>query len=320
MTLNELIYIIETFGVDSRQIWKTYFGVRETVDTEQSNGMVQWFHVEPTSVIGNSLNATFKVSFMDVLNNDQSNELDILSDTQDVAEGFLAYMYNEEEYANFNISERANISWFGGGDDSDYFGHTVDISIEIPFEYNYCEIPFSGAADSTGSESRRDSIKYLSFIVDEFAENYISVNHSQFGRKIDIDSSDMDGQIIWWYVNDGQVENSLSSYNYSAIFLDILNNDSSNEGDVYSDTFKSAKDFLGYLHFIGHTSGFELDREEVSITPTKNLPTSDYAGYRVDFTINTQMDFTLSNVPMYQCLANEDGLFITGYDAKRIQV
>lgn len=319
MTLNELISHIDLFGQDHQQVNTVYFGTREQVDSAQTGyGMVQWFYVTKGSLQPTVAEFTFDVAFMDVLNNDLSNEADVLSDTLRVCENFLAYMEAWAYDLDYQLVRETNTTWFTHGADSDYAGHTVTIRVSLPKGYNNvdsCDLPLSSSITVDESYGTLNGFKK---ILEEFASKHLSLNYYKFGRDENIDFEDSYGSIMWWYVSGSNGRDTMVEQRYNIMLLDVVNSDLGNQADVLSDTHMVVNHLLSYLDSKALDAGYQINRTNMELSVMSHYPTSDYFGWELDFGVMLGRGFDIDKTAMDRMLVNEDGWWIVDHNGSRI--
>lgn len=141
MTLNQIFRIIENFAISHSGIKTIVFGAKWNIDNGDSDGILLWYDVQSGTIDGTQLNYTFELYFLDVLNSDDSNLKDVLSDTLQAAQDMAAMLYNYDDEVEFDVPKRATVQPVQHKFTSDYAGHSLTITIESPLEWNSCWIP-----------------------------------------------------------------------------------------------------------------------------------------------------------------------------------
>lgn len=151
MTLNQIIEHFKTFYELHLQVKQFNFGEASSNDNVKNiDGVVMWVWVDPNAgnVSETELTYSFQVAFMDVLNTNDDNMQDVLSDTLQICLDFIAWLDRYAESAlDYSYERQANIQPFKDRFESDYAGNVVGVRIDIPFSYDKCQIPLSGTGD-----------------------------------------------------------------------------------------------------------------------------------------------------------------------------
>jgi len=93
MTLNQIIEHFKTFYELHLQVKQFNFGEASSNDNVKNiDGVVMWVWVDPNAgnVSETELTYSFQVAFMDVLNTNDDNMQDVLSDTLQICLDFIA--------------------------------------------------------------------------------------------------------------------------------------------------------------------------------------------------------------------------------------
>lgn len=95
----------------------------------------------------NRLNYTFSIIIMDRINNDLSNQRDVMSDTLEICKDIFTIMYQSytAEFGGFTLDYEPvwgpNVSPFLERFETILGGWTMNLTIEQPFDYNRCDLP-----------------------------------------------------------------------------------------------------------------------------------------------------------------------------------
>jgi hypothetical protein len=113
MTLNNLIGLFQTYQEADLRVNSFVFGDASDVDNQQdSDGIVMWAFIDPSpaSIQNTLVRYSFQIAFLDVLNKDDNNLKDVLSDTLTICLDFVSWL---DRYDNtvleYTIDRSANI-------------------------------------------------------------------------------------------------------------------------------------------------------------------------------------------------------------------
>jgi hypothetical protein len=98
--------------------------------------------LEPSVVSGKTLTMNFNLLFMDLVNKDEGNETEVLSDMQLVGLDVL-YQLQHPDYAWTLQTDNITIEDFTERLDDEVSGVLLKISLKIPSPYDRCAIPQS---------------------------------------------------------------------------------------------------------------------------------------------------------------------------------
>lgn len=92
----------------------------------------------------NSITYTFNIICADIVNGDESNVDDILSDSVQNMSDFISFLDGSEYFNEYNISingTQLTMNTFFERFSDVIAGHTLTIGIEVPWKYIVCNIP-----------------------------------------------------------------------------------------------------------------------------------------------------------------------------------
>jgi hypothetical protein len=151
MTLNQTIQHFRDFADLHLEVKHFLFGESsENDNVKDIDGVVMWVWVDPNAgnVNQTELTYSFQVAFMDVLNTDDNNMEDVLSDTLQISLDLIAWLDRYAESAlDYSYDRASNIQPFKDRFESDYAGHVVGVRLDYPMSYDSCQIPLSSSGD-----------------------------------------------------------------------------------------------------------------------------------------------------------------------------
>lgn len=150
-TLNQLIKIIENASISHKQIKD--FGVGDDWEIGADKALVHSvLYINPieaflvkgaTSNSYNALELTINFRVFDLVNKDESNENEVLSDSLDILTDFVTYLSNFPEYRESNISIISDLLFepFTEETDEEISGWEGDIVFRLIHSKKYCDLP-----------------------------------------------------------------------------------------------------------------------------------------------------------------------------------
>jgi len=140
-TFNEIVKQIEDWSSAHKQI--NHFKLGDpwefnTSGTTQFPAML--LQPQPSAIAEKTFTYNFTAWFMDLVDNEERNENEVLSDTQLIALDFAAQLTHEDYEWEFDRTGSSMIP-FTERLDEELSGWTIDISLKVPFDYNRCQIP-----------------------------------------------------------------------------------------------------------------------------------------------------------------------------------
>jgi len=211
----------------------------------------------------NRLDYNFSIIILDRINEDYSNQRDVMSDTLEVAKDIFTILYQSytAQYGNFSVDYEPlwnpNVTPFLERFETILGGWTLNITIEQPFDYNTCVLPIQGLVLPPSV----NVVNYKQILSDfeEIARAHEQINSYGYG---DITQITMDVQTeveplyTRMYVVPGDTvlaQNELI-YNFQIIIADRLEDDYSNQQDVMNDTLEICKDIFTVLYLSEYES------------------------------------------------------------------
>lgn len=250
----------------------------------------------------NRLNYSFSIIIMDRVDDDQSNQSDVMSDTLEIAMDVWTILL--QSYT----AQQGNFSWdITVNDGPDVFpflerfetilgGWTLNISFQIPFDYNSCTPPVLNNFQFP-EDQPFNSYKYVLSQFEEFADLHQQVNSYGFG-----DVEQLTNDIITkkepLYPRMYVMPDSTHFYTghihlgWKVFFVDKLNNDISNQADVLSDQLEIVKDFFAKLYLSDFESGWDA-----TVEPFYEKTETILSGWIIDFHFIQKFDYNRCVLP-----------------------
>ena len=153
VTLNQVIKNLSSIASAHYQIKSFGNGsIQEFATSGVTNYPAMWVDYESSRVEGRAYVHVVRVYVADRLIKGKKNELDVLSDVQQVCLDIIAQAQNSAIYGWKLISDSVTLTLFSEPrfDDEDA-GYYFDLVLKVPFDYDRCQIPFS-AAITNGSQ------------------------------------------------------------------------------------------------------------------------------------------------------------------------
>ena len=212
----------------------------------------------------NRLLYDFSIIILDRINEDYSNQRDVMSDTLEISKDIFTIIYQSytPEYGDFSLFYTPewgpNVTPFLEAYETILGGWTMNITLEQPFDYNNCVLPIMTGFTLPASTNL---VNYKQVIEDleDFANNHEQINSFGYG---DLTQLTMDvltkeePKYTRMYVIPGDTllnQNELV-YNFQIIVTDQLNSDYSNQRDVMSDTLEIIKDIMATFYLSEYES------------------------------------------------------------------
>lgn len=275
-----------------------------TMDTDtQREPVYSRMYVVPGQVTlnQNRINYNFSVIIMDRVNEDYSNQPDVMSDTLEITKDIFTILHRSysAEYGGFTIDYEplfsSSISPFLERYETILGGWTMNINIEQPFDYNKCNIPID-----TISLPTNNKINYKQIVGDlrQIGESHKQIKSFGFG---DVTQLTMDVEThqepdyIKMYVIPGDTilsENQII-YNFQISVMDRVNNTNTNQRDVMNDTLEIMKDIftLFYLSYYQSQWG-------ATLTPFLEEYETILGGWTMNINITQPFNYNRCDIPV----------------------
>jgi len=250
----------------------------------------------------NHLHYRFSIIIMDRVEDDQSNQTDVMSDTlrtvMDVWT-ILLQSYTQRQ-GNFSwdlvVDENPDIFPFLERFETILGGWTLNLSFQVAFDYNSCTPPMV-----TNFQFPDDlvfnSYKYVLSEFETFADLHLQIKSYGFG-----DIEQLTNDIITkkepeyprMYVlpDSTHIQTGHIHIGWKVFFVDKLNNDISNQADVLSDTLELVKDFFAKLYLSDFEAGWEA-----SVDPYYEKTETILSGWIINFHFIQKANFDRCVLP-----------------------
>lgn len=201
----------------------------------------------------------FAVVIMDKVEDDLSNLEDVMSDTLEICKDIWTVFYQSYTTQNGNFSwellpdQLPEIVPFLESFDEIVAGFTLNLTLTYPFDYNSCTPPVDGNFEFP-QDGRFDSYRLITDDFKLFADLHEQINSYGFGDVQQITNDIITKQTPLWprmYVlpSNVQIESGLIRTGWQIYFLDITDDDLSNQQDNLNDMIEIAKDLFAKLYY-----------------------------------------------------------------------
>lgn len=205
---------------------------------------------------------------MDRLEEDLSNQIDVLSDTMEVAKDYFKILLNNYQIELGEFTEFYDPDWgataipFLERFETVLAGHTLSLDIIQPFKYE-CEIPLDDVTLPDSDEIY--NVNYKQVIMDILSvgnahQQLHSVNFGDIPQLINDINNHVEPDYARMYVVPDETrfnENEIQ-YNFNIIISDRLEEDLSNQRDVLNDTLEICKDIAITFHNSEYYTNYDI--------------------------------------------------------------
>lgn len=140
-TLNQVVKTIQQIAEAHEQIRTVYFGNLPYFLSHGTDNTypAMFYDLTGSSISGTTLTLNFSLYFMDRMLAEQTNETEVLSDQLLIAQDIIAQLrYND---FNFDIQDSVPMQFFTEDTPDLLAGVKADISLDLPYLGNRCDIP-----------------------------------------------------------------------------------------------------------------------------------------------------------------------------------
>lgn len=149
---NKIVKLLEDIASNHYQIRGFGFGdVWEYLASETPKTPVLWGMTGNVSKTQAEITYSYKLLIMDLVKRDESNENEVLSDTERIIFDVLAILNSSTYNDSFIFSSSNQLEPFTERFDNSVSGWAVDISFRVPIENDVCQVPSSGLPTLIGT-------------------------------------------------------------------------------------------------------------------------------------------------------------------------
>jgi hypothetical protein len=260
-------------------------------------------YVVPGSVqlAQNRLLYNFSIIILDQINDDYSNQEEVMSDTLEICKDIFTILYQSytATWGGFSIDYTPlwgpNVTPFTERFETVLGGWTMNITIEQPFDYNTCVLPIDGFTVPKSV----NKVTYYQIIQDlkGLSQAHEQINSFGFGdiTQITMDIETKQSPVytkLYVVPNDTVLDQNQLTYNFQIIVADRLKDDYSNQKDVMNDTLEIMKDVFTFLYLSEYESEWDA-----TVEPFLERFEDVLAGWTMSLTLTQPFDYNRCNVP-----------------------
>jgi hypothetical protein len=249
----------------------------------------------------NRIDYNFSIIILDRIEDDYSNQKDVMSDTLEICKDLFTILYQSytSDFGGFSIYYEPlwgpNVSPFLERFETILGGWTLNITLEQPFDYNYCVLPIVdlNLPASTNLVTYKQVIEDL----EEIADKHLQINSFGFGDITQLTmniETEKEPLYTRMYVipTDTILNRNELTYNFQIIIADRLEDDYSNQRDVMNDTLEICKDVFTVLYLSEYESVWGATCE-----PFLERFETVLAGWTLNLTITQPFDYNRCVLP-----------------------
>jgi hypothetical protein len=273
------------------------------IDTKQEPVYTKMYVVPgDVSLSENRLLYDFSIIILDQINDDYSNQRDVMSDTLEIAKDIFTLIYQSytAQFGDFSLYYTPewgpNVTPFLERFETILGGWTMNIQLEQPFDYNSCVLPITSGFTLPASVNL---VNYKQVIEDleDFANNHEQINSFGYGDITQLTMDVMTKQEpvytrLYVLPNDTFLNQNELVYNFQIIVADQLNSDYSNQRDVMSDTLEIMKDTMAQFYLSEYETVFPA-----SVQPFLESYETILAGWIMNIQLTQPFDYNRCVLP-----------------------
>lgn len=260
-------------------------------------------YVVPGSVqlAQNRLLYNFSIIILDQINDDYSNQEEVMSDTLEICKDVFTILYQSytANWGGFSIDYTPlwgpNVTPFTERFETVLGGWTMNLTIEQPFDYNTCVLPVEGFTVPASV----NKVTYYQIIQDlkGLSDAHEQINSFGFGdiTQLTMDIETKQSPIytkLYVVPSDTVLDQNQLTYNFQIIVADRLKDDYSNQRDVMNDTLEIMKDVFTFLYLSEYESEWDA-----TVEPFLERFEDVLAGWTMSLTLTQPFDYNRCNVP-----------------------
>jgi hypothetical protein len=250
----------------------------------------------------NQITYSFGVVFMDRVEDDLSNLDDIMSDTLELASDVFTIFYQSYTYESGDFSKIVVGDWspsvtpFTERFNTVLGGHTLHIKLNVPFDYNSCNLPI---VDDFGFGQDQSFSSYYQILKDwkNFSIAHEQVNSYGFGDDTQL-VNDIETKVeplyprLYFIPEVSTLNQNQLDINFDVKCVDRIEDDLSNQQDVLSDTLEIMKDFYAKTYL----SDYEV-LWNATLSPILQATETGLGGWSLIVTIQQKFDYNRCVLP-----------------------
>ncbi len=140
--------IFENFATKHKMVNRYDYTVNELWEVDRQpikEGVIMWVRSDISAINDIVVQWKYDVFFFDYVDNvgtDRDNSLDVESDTAAIAQDFLLYLRDQEDFESiFNWVKTLTITPFRERFSDLYAGNFMTLELRVPYSTTFCDLP-----------------------------------------------------------------------------------------------------------------------------------------------------------------------------------
>lgn len=303
----ELLNDLGLIAMNHNQIKSFGYGllsqITNDIDTKLEPEYVRMYIV-PGSTIFNagSIQYNFSIIICDRVEEDLSNQVDVMSDTLEISKDIFTILHNSygEEFGDFTTYYEpqfgSNVIPFLERFETILGGWTLNITINQEYNYNECDIP----TDMFTLPTDTDNVSYKQMVNDilNIANKHRQVNSVGIGDIYQLNNDIITKESplypkVYLIPSDTTFSTNELLYNFNIIVTDKLKVDYSNQRDVMNDMLEICKDIFTILEDSNYNAQYGVECQ-----PILDVYDDILAGWIMNIQLLTTYEYNRCEVPI----------------------
>lgn len=337
ITFKQILTYFSQIGYNHEQIrsfgWGDFKQLTMDVETKIEPLYPRMYIVPgPVDLKTNEINYSFSIVIADIINENQDNLEEVLSDNLSIAQDIFtvfhqSYTERSGNFSNFVVADfEPDVVPFIEQYETTLGGWTMNLKLSQPFDYNSCLVPLKNVSENVTwaeimeiwkniaqkwNDVRKDNqvnifpndesfSSYLQVLSDfkEFCYLHKQVNSYGFGprEQLTVDRLTKIEPLyprMYFSPDTTRLNENHFHVSYDLLCLDKLKNDYSNQIDVMSDTLEIIKD----LYAIGYLSDYDIELPSM-VFPVFEETETTLCGWNTNISIQQKFNFDRCVLPI----------------------
>lgn len=254
----------------------------------------------------------FSIIIMDRVNEQTNNQEDVMSDTLEISKDIFTILYQSyaQQYGGFSVDYTPlwgpNVTPFLERFEDIVAGWTLNLTVEQPFDYNQCVLPFtSGVTLPSPQQIYYVNYKQLLGDIQNLANNHPQVNSYGFGDLTEL-TVDLNTKLspvypkVYAIPQDTILDQNQLTYNFQILVADRLDEDYTNQRDLMNDMLEICKDLFTKLYLSEYQSQWD-----VTVEPFLERFDDILTGWIMNITLTQPFDYNRCTLPEQSFAGNK---------------
>ena len=284
MTINNFKTLFNSIADNHFQIKSFGWGkVQDIEGVDAAKYVRMWVVPGPSTILDNTIERTFTILIFDLVQKDQSNETEVLSDTEQILDDVVRIIKYDND--NYTITNQPTLNPFTERFGDDTTGYSAEITIETDHLESTCDIPMdeyleyvtnacNGIAEARLTCSTLSNCPTIIAIEDELADHETRIEALEAGSG-GLDCNDVAAcQVIIDIEQDiTDINNTINNLPLNPTLAEVLTNgNETGQQDILSDNGLSILSLYDAIAtFSYNTNAINIDNTEMRLNHSSHL-------------------------------------------------